>query len=145
MKKIVMYIFIACTLLIISSCERAADISNVNVIDSSKQQVETDEQNDNVDIAKEKYTKIPDNAEESLNSVADASKELYPDAEGNWMYGYKGTEKIFDEECYVFSVYTKSGDDSNKIGVVAKSVNGDNIYELNEITGKFEKAVIKGK
>lgn len=145
MKKIVMYIFIACTLLIVSSCERAADISNVNVIESSNKQVESDDKNGDEDIAREKCAKIPDNAEESLNSVADASKELYPDAEGNWMYGYKGTEKISDEECYVFSVYTKSGDDSNKIGVVAKSVDNDNIYELNEATGKFEKAVIKGK
>lgn len=145
MKKIVMYIFIACTLLVISSCERAADISDVNVIENSKQQVQTTDKNEDTDVKKEKYSKIPDNAEESLNSVADASKELYPDAEGNWMYGYKGTEKIADEECYVFSVYTKSGDDSNKIGVVAKAVKSENIYELNETTGKFEKAVIKGK
>lgn len=58
---------------------------------------------------------------------------------GDWMYGYKGTGKIDNSQCYIFAVYTYKDDVHIKLGTVAKTVYGSDLYVLNETTGEYEK------
>lgn len=143
MRKIAVYLIIACTLMMFSACEKQADLSAVKAIDNIDQQSLSDEESSKEtfinEISKESYTEIPEEATEALNSVAEISKEIYPDADGKWMYGYNGKEKINGEDCYVFTVYTETEDSGNKLGVIARATKSGNIYSIDEDAGTYKK------
>lgn len=88
----------------------------------------------------ETFEKLPDESVDSLNFVADAVKELFDNDGGDWMYGYKGTGAINNSQCYIFAVYTYKDDVHVKLGTVAKTVYGSDLYVLDELTGEYVKA-----
>lgn len=130
---------IACTFVFCAACEKNANVSDIKTEENkySNSAEEIDRESFLADVQKENFTKLPANAENSLNYVAAASKEIYPEVKGEKMYGYKGIEKINDKSCYVFTVFTKSDDSGSKIGVIAIDTDGG-IYVQNETTGEFD-------
>lgn len=143
MKKIVVYIVLACTMMMLTSCEKQAELSAVKAIemeDSVDSSAESSRQDFIEEVSKENYSEVPDEAVDLFNTVSQISKKIFCDADGKWMYGYKGVEKIYDQDCYVFSVYTENDDSSDKIGIVAIAEISKKVYVLNEATGAFEKA-----
>lgn len=144
MKKILMYILLACTLLMVSSCGSQNDLSTVNAADNTDEAAiaaaENSKQAFIEEVSKENYIEVTDDAAAALNFVSQVSKKIFIDADGKWMYGYKGKETVYNEESFVFSVYTQNDDCSDKVGVVAVTANNEKVYVFNEDRGCFEMA-----
>lgn len=139
MKKFIVFAFALCMLCSFASCsdkqssetEALNNTENVQSEDSSEAPSALDG---------EVFDKIPDEAVESFNYVTEQAKVLFPEADGEWMYGYKGTSKIGKAECYIFAVYTYKDEIHTKVGTVAKNIKNDDIYVLNETTGEYSKS-----
>ncbi len=140
MKRYILCSLAICTLFMLGSCGNSQN-QNDTVKLNNNDAIEADK-NDTSALDGEIFNKLPDEAYDSFNFVAEKSKKLFPDAEGEWMYGYKETKKVNDKECYIFIVYTFDDGAHVKQGTVAKSVKNDTLYLYNEDESKFEKAEI---
>lgn len=138
MKKFIVCLTAACAMTMFVACGNADnDNGAVNLNNNENIQNENNEKTAALDG--ETFEKLPDEAVDSFNYVADAVKELFDNEGGDWMYGYKGTGKIDNSQCYIFAVYTYKDDVHIKLGTVAKTVYGSDLYVLNETTGEYEK------
>ncbi len=135
MKVFALCIVAICTATIFTSCSNK-DNSKTDSVSAVKTEV-TEEQASSV-LDGEVFEEIPDEAVECFHYIADESEEIFSEAEGKWMYGYKGTENVDGNECYVFAVYTYKDKTHSKEGVVATSAEGDSIYLLNDETEEYE-------
>ncbi len=128
MKKILTFLLpMAVILSGCSSKETAAE--NITNIESSST-VDTA-------LAGETFLELPDSGLDSLNLAAKCSKEIFPDADGDWMYGYKGAENLGGDDCYVFAVYTYKDGIHIKEGELAVSEDCADVYLRSKITGDF--------
>jgi hypothetical protein len=90
----------------------------------------------------DEFSEIPEEAACELNYVTEISGELFPDASGKKMYGYRGVEEIETESgtrtCYIFDFYTYKSKAYTKIAQIAKASDSSDIYIKNEETDGFE-------
>ena len=94
---------------------------------------------------KETLQAVPDEAVDALNDVIEQSKDDFFDAEGKFLYGYQGVQKINKVDCYIFVVYNKNKDIYKNLGTYASVVKTGELYKLNVNTNKFEKSVLTHK
>lgn len=138
MKKLIIFALTICSMLSFASCSDK-DESNAAAMNNTEN-VQSDSSSEAPSaLDGEVFDKLPDEAVESFDYVAEKSKVLFPEADGDWMYGYKGTSRIGKSDCYIFAVYTYSDDVHTKLGTVAKNIKNDDIYVLNETTGEYTK------
>lgn len=145
MKKLIICIALLCSLTICTACGKSNDSSN------DSKSLTTAQDSENIDdstadfiseVSKENYTEVPDEAMDAFNYVSKNIKKVFTEADGKWMYGYKGCETVCGEECYIFAVYTENEESSLKVGIVAKAKDSDNLYKSDYITEQFSKVTI---
>lgn len=133
MKKLFILALTICTIAAAGCSDKAAVESAENLSDNS---VAVEEVSASV-LDGEVFDKLPDEAIDSFNFVADKAKDIFPEAEGEWMYGYKGVQNIGKTPCYVFVVYTYADKTHVKEGTIAKSRNSDELFVLDEVSGEY--------
>lgn len=138
MKKLIASLLAVCTITAFVSCGSSDNSSTVKLNNNDNIQGQNDEKTSALDG--EAFEKLPDEAVDSFNFVADSVKELFVNDGGEWMYGYKGTGKINNSGCYIFAVYTYKDDIHTKLGTVAKDISSNDLFVLNEATGEYVKA-----
>lgn len=139
MKKIIAS-FILCimTVFMVSCSENNSDsLENDQTTTAHKASYESGKSFKAEDLG-ENYSVMPNNTENYLNDIMQTSKRIFPDADGEFRYGYKGKESINNEDCFVFSVFTENDDTNTKIGSVGISEKKKNIYIQNEVTNEYE-------
>lgn len=90
---------------------------------------------------KDSFVKLPEGKEGELEAVSDAAHSAFPDAKGKKMFAFKGTEQLelgdSEQDCYIFDYYSYKSKTYTKLATLAKSVEDDSIYMLDETTGQF--------
>lgn len=145
MKKLFIIAAAVCTMLVCASCGNASS-GNENVnLTNSEAAVENDSVNDNNNVSvlpdKSKFETVPEDANASFNYVIESSKTLYKNSSGKRLYGYLGTEKVSNKNCYVFSIYEENDNEHNEIATVAVEPKTLTMYELVK-NGKFVKVAV---
>lgn len=143
MKKCFICFVLACLAIVCISCENRSDSNDAGMLENTGEYNGSAESNVSEfisEVSRENYKEIPNEAMESFNYVSDASKVIFKDVQGKWMYGYKGIQKICDEDCHVFTIYSETDETSSKVGTLAKSLKTDSLYILDISTGKFTKS-----
>lgn len=141
MKKLFISVFIICAFLMCSACVNQPANNTLN-LNNNEVEENTNQNNEQSVLDGETFEQLPNEAINSFNYVTDCAKKLYPDAQGEWMYGYKGVSKVGKSNCYVFALYTYKDKTHTKVGTVAKSIKGDIIYMQNELTGSYSQVEI---
>ena len=138
MKKFIVCLAAVFAMTVFVACGGAEnDNATVNLNNNDNIQNEGDEQSV---LDGETFEKLPDEAVDSFNYVAEAVKELFDNEGGSWMYGYKGTGTIEGSPCYIFAIYSYKDEVHTKLGTVATSVDSNDLYVLDETTGEYVKA-----
>ena len=138
MKKFIVCLAAVFAMTVFVACGGAEnDNATVNLNNNDNIQNEGDEQSV---LDGETFEKLPDEAVDSFNYVAEAVKELFDDEGGSWMYGYKGMGTIEGSPCYIFAIYSYKDEVHTKLGTVATSVDSNDLYVLDETTGEYVKA-----
>lgn len=93
------------------------------------------------------FFELPDEALDDFDYLSAALKNIFPDAAGRLVYGFKGEAVISTDDgeksCYVFDYYTFKKNEYTKIAEVAKDAESDSIYLLDEISGGYTQAVVE--
>ncbi len=142
MKKSVLYIILACALLMLTSCGKQNDLSEAKAADNENSVVESSSQDFIEEVSKENHIEVNDEATVALARVSEVSKKVFAEAEGEWMYGYKGDDTVYNENCCVFTVYTRNDDSNTKQGVVAVATDCEKVFVFNEERGCYVMAEI---
>lgn len=142
MKKILICIFTVCILFSFSTCSKKQNENKTVNLNNAKSSYAENNQTAESPLDGEVFDKLPDEAVDSFNYVTEQSKKIFANADGEWMYGYKGTSKIGKDECYVFVVYTYKDKTHVKEGTIAKNSKNNDLYVLNETTGEYVKSEI---
>ena len=137
MKKSALYIILACVLLVLSSCGNKKELSEANAADNGSSVTESSNQDFLEEVSKENHIEVTEEATVALAKVSEVSKKIFAEADGAWMYGYKGDDTIYNENCCVFNVYTKCDDSNNKHGVVAVAKNCNKVFVFDEERGCY--------
>lgn len=92
-------------------------------------------------LPEESFEKLPDGAEKELDTVSLAASTAFPDASGRKMFGFKGMETLTlggeAADCYVFDYYTYSKKTYTKRGTLAKSIDDESVFMLDDMTGEY--------
>lgn len=139
MKKIIACLLLCIITIVVASCSE-------NRSDSSEKDKTTTAQKSSYESGKsfkaedlnEDYSIMPKDTESYLNEIMQNSKRIFPDADGEFRFGYKGKESINKENCFVFTVFIENDDVNTKIGVVGISEKKKNIYIQNQVTDEYE-------
>ncbi len=146
MKKIIICIALLCSLVLCVSCGNSNNSASPSQTAAQKNETEesAEESLDDFisEVSKENYSKIPDEAMDAFNFVSKNAKKIFTEVDGKWMYGFKGSEVISGEDCYIFVVYTENEESGSKVGMIAKAKNSDNLYKHDDTTGKFDKVAL---
>lgn len=146
MKKFLICFILSCSALICTACEKQTDSTENNMLNNNKySDSESSLTAFITEVSKENYIEIPNEAMSSFNYVSKASKVIFNEISGKWMYGYKGVQKIDGKNCDVFTVYSEIGEERIKAGTLAKSVKSSELYILDNDTGKYSKAIFSDK
>lgn len=148
MKKIFIMVAAVCTMLVCASCGNTSNDNenNVNLTNSEAVAENDNVNNDDGTSAvlpdKSHFETVPDDANASFNYVIETSRSLYKNGNGKRLYGYLGTEKVNNKNCYVFSIYEENDNKHNEIATVAIEPKTFTMYELGK-NGKFVKIAVK--
>ena len=137
-----------CSVFTFASCgskqAKAENMKNTEstvATESSQADSQAEEEESEALPDKETLQAVPDEAVDVLNDVIEQSKDDFFDAEGKFLYGYQGVQKINKVECYIFVVYNNNKDIYKNLGTYASVVKSGELYKLNVNTNKFEKSV----
>ncbi len=142
MKKITIYLTLFCMIIsTLCSCSGNSKLE-ANALENKTSESESgisDEQYAK-QLAKENYTKIPDDAAKALDKVLSFAKIAFADENAEKiMCGYKSEQTIDNKKCYVFAVYGQKEEGLNKLGILAVSKNGKSVFLYDQNANKFIK------
>lgn len=144
MKKAIISLVLAGVMIGMVSCGNKEKEDDISKIDP---QIDASVTTDAAQEEKGSFKELPDEANGAFNTVINAAKNAYPVSAGfARQYGYKGTEQVNGEDCYLFSVYDFADDSrSIKVGEFAKAVGSESVYCMADGSKDFEPLTLADK
>ncbi|MDE6149022.1 MAG: hypothetical protein K2F81_02870 [Ruminococcus sp.] len=147
MKRFIICVILSCSALICAACENQSDLTDNGILNDKDKYSDAESSLSEfiTEVSKENFIEIPNEAIESFNYVSEASKVIFNDISGKWMYGYKGIQKINGKNCHVFTIYSETADQRIKAGTLAKSNTSTDLFILDNATGKYKSTIFSDK
>lgn len=129
MKKTILIAAMALISMIAVSCGNADENKESPTPAAQSAQSQTSEVN------KGEYSQIPQSAEKALSVASKHASKAYAQ-DGDRSYGYKGTKKVNGSECYCFSVFDKTEENTHHVADIAVEAGGSKVFACDD--GKTE-------
>lgn len=129
MKKSILIAAMALITMFAVSCGNADENKESPTPAAQSAQTQTSQVNKN------EFSQIPQDAEKALGVASKHASKAYAQ-DGDRSYGYKGTKKVNGSECYCFSVFNKTEDNTYHVADIAVEASGDKVFACDE--GKTE-------
>ena len=129
MKKTILIAAMALISMIAVSCGNADENKESPTPAAQSAQSQTSEVN------KGEYSQIPQSAEKALSVASKHASKAYAQ-DGDRSYGYKGTKKVNGSECYCFSVFDKTDENTHHVADIAVEAGGSKVFACDD--GKTE-------
>ncbi|MBQ2581176.1 MAG: hypothetical protein II574_06065 [Ruminococcus sp.] len=129
MKKTILIAAMALISMIAVSCGNADENKESPTPAAQSAQSQTSEVN------KGEYSQIPQSAEKALSVASKHASKAYAQ-DGDRSYGYKCTKKVNGSECYCFSVFDKTDENTHHVADIAVEAGGSKVFACDD--GKTE-------
>ena len=129
MKKTILIAAMALISMIAVSCGNADENKESPTPAAQSAQSQTSEVN------KGEYSQIPQSAEKALSVASKHASKAYAQ-DGDRSYGYKGTKQVNGSECYCFSVFDKTEENTHHVADIAVEAGGSKVFACDD--GKTE-------